>query len=80
MILTKGHHGGASAPPSPSSSLPVPSSLLATVFAPHVRKLLPQACHLQAKHRGIAEVQQLSQSEEHRSTLKAFLQALNTSG
>lgn len=65
---------------SPAQSFPVPSFLPAPIFAPHVRKLLPQACHLQAKHRGIAEVQQLSQGEQHRRTLKAFLQALNTSG
>lgn len=50
------------------------------ICVPHVGKLLPKACHLKAKHRGVSEVQQLSQGEQHRSALNALFQALDMLG
>ena len=57
--------------PNPSSPPPQP------VFAPHIRKFLSQACHLEAKQHGVAEVQQIPQSEEHWRAPNALLQALS---
>lgn len=58
------------------SPLPAPEPL----FAPHVWKFLSQACHLEAKQHGVAEVQQIPQSEEHWRALNTLLQALSTAG
>lgn len=44
----------------------------------HVGKFLSQACHLQAKQRGVVKAEQFPQREQHRRAMSALLQALNT--
>lgn len=81
MFLAKGGGGGPQrciSPPPPS--LPGPFSLSAPIHVPYVGKLLPKACHLEAKHRGVVEVQQLPQGEQHRRAMSALFQALTTWG
>lgn len=65
---------------SPSLSLPGPFFLSAPIHVPYVGKLLPKACHLEAKHRGVVEVEQLPQGEQHRGAVNALFQALNPWG
>lgn len=81
MFLAKGGRGGPQRCISaPTPSLPGPFSLSAPIHAPYVGKLLPKACHLEAKHRGVVEVQQLPQGEQHRRAVSALFQALTTLG
>lgn len=41
----------------------------------HVGKLLPQACHLEAKQCGVVEVEQFPQREQDGRAVSALLQA-----
>lgn len=74
VILAAGIPPRASAQPSVllGCSSPVP------FLAPHVGKLLSQACHLEAKQCGVVEVEQFPQREQDRRAVNALLQALNT--
>lgn len=75
VILAAGIPPRASAQPSLvllGRSSPVP------FLAPHVGKLLPQACHLEAKQCGVVEVEQFPQREQDGRAVSALLQALNT--
>lgn len=48
------------------------------VILAHVGKLLPQACHLEAKQCGVVEVEQFPQREQDGRAVSALFQALNT--
>lgn len=70
MVLAAGTPLCVSAPPLPSSA---PSSSPVPLTSPHVRKFLPQACHLEAEQRGVVEAEQFPQREQHRRAVSALL-------
>lgn len=74
VILAAGIPPGASAQPSSSWAAP---PLSPPFVAPHVGKLLPQACHLEAKQCGVVEVEKFPQREQDGSAVSALLQTLN---